>query len=435
MTQEIRSLFRKHLDPISRKLDQIIERRSCSQTRPTKINTQLKRRDDTQSFSSSTPNCSRRSYKEDPNFRNNAKSSTLREPRNFSCFNPENLARLQECVDNLVKETQLQRQLEKGSVCKKEEEMRVEKEIESIESENEHIEKQECGIDEIVKEKHESEGKESEELENLFSTNQSFLPTYPLDLQVIPKSIPWQIYGSHLPIEVPKVVAFGNSQNMPLDVSKAIPLEVSKGTSREEPKVVIIEAPSTLQHLKKIQQPMEFFIIKQPTPIKQPPWFAINIHLVNSFSFTNFNLFYSNLIHLSSVIQPIYDDNNICHFDFDWYIKSIHHDGVEQTLCPLNEIRKDTIFEVKRLDNSCGSSIGEKHEELILPTSRRSSMTNHFDLRTNRSKEREDDVIMPRTKCFQHMITSRTFYLVNSDGVLPYFIIYLLIYALDVMLV
>ncbi|KAE8690875.1 hypothetical protein F3Y22_tig00110893pilonHSYRG00665 [Hibiscus syriacus] len=225
-------------------------------------------------------------------------------------------------------------------------------------------------------------------------------------------------------------VTFGDPQDMSFDVPTVMPLEVQKDVSLEVPQVVIIEAPSTLQLLKRFQQPMEFFIIKQPTPIKHPPWFAISI-IVNSFSFTNFDLCCNNLFHpydeilptLKAIIQrgtkvkgviqrtiiftKRHGDSNQetnlftnKHGELKGGIEDIeviskHCDGSKnkvkgsscfvkeyvfsiqrtydgsQTLCPPIKGCEVTRFEAKRLNISCESFIGGKHKDSILPISRR----------------------------------------------------------------
>ncbi|KAE8678280.1 hypothetical protein F3Y22_tig00111427pilonHSYRG00288 [Hibiscus syriacus] len=98
----------------------------------------------------------------------------------------------------------------------------------------------------------------------------------------IQRDISFQVENSrNVSFEEPIGVTFGNPQDMSFDALTIMALEVQKDVSLEVPQVVIIEAPSTLQLLKRFQQPMEIFIIKQPTPIKHPPWFAISIHIVH----------------------------------------------------------------------------------------------------------------------------------------------------------
>ena len=92
----INRLFQKHFDPITKKLDRIIERHSCSKPHPSKVKRQEKLQNDVRPCSKSTPNSSDKSCKKDFNFwtRNNVKSSTQSETRISTYCNLESLARL-----------------------------------------------------------------------------------------------------------------------------------------------------------------------------------------------------------------------------------------------------------------------------------------------------------------------------------------------------
>ncbi|KAE8683112.1 hypothetical protein F3Y22_tig00111213pilonHSYRG00021 [Hibiscus syriacus] len=179
-------------------------------------------------------------------------------------------------------------------------------------------------------------------------------------------------------------VTFGDPQDMSFDISNDVPLEIRKNMPIEVPRVDIIHAPSTLHILKRFYQQMEFFIIKQPTPIKHPPWFAISIHIVNSFSFTNFDLFCNNLnlFHPYGEILPtlkviIRRGKKVKGHDLlnqhqgvtiftKRYVSPVQrtYDG-SQTLCPPIKGREVTRIEDKSFNISCEAFIRGKHKDSI----------------------------------------------------------------------
>ncbi|XP_039039580.1 uncharacterized protein LOC120177527 [Hibiscus syriacus] len=381
-------------------MDRIIEKRSCSQTPPPKIRGQIKRRDDTRPVP--TSNWNERSYEEDSNFRSNVKSSTRREPRNFACFNPESLARLQECVDNFVKETQLQEQLQKESVCKNKE-VKVENDIES--NENKKIDVRNVGVEN----ENESENEEFEKEIVCAKEKECKISICTNNLNHSSS-----IFGSSL-----------------LQEDKT---STSRNMINTSPTLLMIEHRPCSSNVSK-KDLMKISIPKELVPndiIKYHPRF----NLSNSFVIdlpTNFYLLFGGTIQKRGIDVLSCEDKYLCNLDKKLPLSNLQINDLKEKLShhPHDDSRKYEVtkYEVKRL------TIGERYEDSIHPTSRRSSMRNHFDLRTNRQKEREDDVSTFRAGFLHDENPSRTFYLINSKGVIPYFITYLLIYALHCILV
>ncbi|KAE8733138.1 hypothetical protein F3Y22_tig00001478pilonHSYRG00020 [Hibiscus syriacus] len=113
------------------------------------------------------------------------------------------------------------------------------------------------------------EEKENEGEEHILSNP---TPILSFDVQDNPIDMSLQVEDSrNMSFEESIDVTFGDAQDMSFDISKDVPLEIQKNEPIGIPRVEIIQTPRTLHILKGIQQPMEFFIIKQPMPIKHPP--------------------------------------------------------------------------------------------------------------------------------------------------------------------
>ncbi|KAE8712253.1 hypothetical protein F3Y22_tig00110258pilonHSYRG00021 [Hibiscus syriacus] len=163
------------------------------------------------------------------------------------------------------------------------------------------------------------------------------------------------------------VVTFGGQRNISLDVSKITSFAVPREASLEVPRVVFVEIPSTFPIMKRIQQ---------PTPIKHPP---------------------CNSIHVCGIIFSICDDKDdskdtICQGKEP---RDVNHKGLMDVMYIQSTYSKDMTYEKKHFIKIPVAYTGWEDTKEKSP----------FDLRTNLSKEGEDDVILSSFKFLHDLIT------------------------------
>ena len=148
------------------------------------------------------------------------------------------------------------------------------------------------GVENEIIEKNMDEKEEKEE--TCILSNPTFSPITSFVLQDNPWDTTFQTNDSRImpfgelkdvSFKGPLAMTFGDRQDKSFDVSKVMTFEF--------PTVAIVDIPSVLPILKRIQQPM---------PIKHPPWFAISFQLVVGLFSTKHGSFCSKFINLHGIV-------------------------------------------------------------------------------------------------------------------------------------